>query len=75
MTYEIDDPRKWRISKSGFSIKTGWADEKKFIARYPYPASPLDNEKFKEWLENAEIICALHNATPISTNPLEETKP
>ena len=29
----IDDPRKWRLSKSGFSIKTGWADEKKCIAK------------------------------------------
>lgn len=26
MSYFIDDPRKWRLSKSGFSIKTGWAD-------------------------------------------------
>lgn len=34
----IDDQRKWRISKSGYSIRTGWADEKKFIAKCPVDA-------------------------------------
>jgi len=62
MTYFIDDPRKWRLSKSGFSIKTGWADEKKIIAKYPGVLSPLDNQQFQEWFDNAEHICELHNA-------------
>lgn len=63
MTYFIDDPRKWRISKSGFSIKTGWADEKKIIAKYPGAVAPLDGNQFQEWMGNAERICDLHNAT------------
>lgn len=63
MSYIIDDPRAWRVSKSGFSIKTGWADEKKIIASYPGVVSPLDSERFNEWLDNAERICELHNAT------------
>jgi len=57
----IDDPCKWRVSMDGYTIKTGWADEKMYIARYPYPE--LDNAKFEEWLKHAEEICELHNAT------------
>lgn len=59
---EIIDPRRWRISKSGFSIKTGWADEKKYIAKYPGSVSPLDHGAFQEWLDNAQEICDNHNA-------------
>ena len=62
MTCFIDDPRKWRLSKSGFSVKTGWANEKKIIAVYPGSISPLDAKKFKEWLDNAERICDQYNA-------------
>lgn len=63
MTDFIDDPRKWRLSKSGFSIKTGWADEKKMIAKYPGALAPLDAKQFREWMANVERICELHNAT------------
>lgn len=63
MRQEIDDPRKWRISMSGFSIKTGWGDEKKVVAKYPGVAHPLDAKQFQEWMDNAERICELHNAT------------
>ena len=63
MSYFIDDPRKWRLSKSGFSIKTGWADEKKMIAAYPGPVHPIDGKRFQEWMDNAEKICDLYNAT------------
>jgi hypothetical protein len=59
----IDDPRKWRVSMSGYTIRTGWADEKKFIARYPGATDPLDHQQFGEWMENAEKICELYNAT------------
>jgi hypothetical protein len=62
MTYFIDDLRKWRLSKSGFSIKTGWADDKKVIAKYPGTIAPLDSNQFQEWMENAERICELYNA-------------
>lgn len=74
MTYFIDDPRKWRLSKSGFSIKTGWADEKKIIAKYPGVLSPLDNQQFQEWMDNAEHICELHNAT-LTPNALGNRPP
>lgn len=60
MTF-IDDPRKWRISMDGYTIKTGWADEKKLIAKYPYALSPIDSKLFQEWLATAEQICTLHN--------------
>jgi hypothetical protein len=60
--YFIDDPRKWRLSKSGFTIRTGWADEKKIIAKYPGPVSPLDPQQFNEWIQNAQRICELYNA-------------
>jgi hypothetical protein len=63
MIQEIDDSRKWRVSMSGFSIKTGWGDAKKIIAEYPGKAQPLDAKKYEEWLENAEHICQLHNLT------------
>lgn len=63
MTYFIDDPRKWRLSKSGCSIKTGWADEQKIIAKYPGTLSPMDTKQFQEWVDNVEHICELHNAT------------
>lgn len=58
MSY-IDDPRKWRISKSGYTIRTGWADEKKIIARAPDASGGVS---FQEWLDNAEKICELFNA-------------
>jgi len=58
----IDDPRKWRLSMDGYTIKTGWAGEKKLIARFPQlPGQPLDVEAFKEWVENACKICDLYN--------------
>lgn len=71
MTFFIDDPRKWRLSKSGFSIKTGWSDEKKIIAKYPGVVSPLDGKQFQEWMDNAERICELHNST---LTPQEDLK-
>jgi len=63
MTYLIDDERHWRISKSGFSIKTGWSDDKRVIAKYPGLTHPLDPKMFTEWMDNAEKICELYNAS------------
>lgn len=62
MNFFIDNPRKWRLSKSGFSIKTGWSDEKKIIAAYPGTINPLNGIQFQEWMDNAEHICNLHNS-------------
>lgn len=58
-----DDPRKWRLSKSGFSIKTGWGEDKKIIAKYPGSIQPINSVDFQTWLDNAEKICDLYNAT------------
>lgn len=56
---------EWRVSRSGFSIRTGSADEKKMIATYPGKVSPLDTKQYAEWLDNANHICELHNAVQI----------
>jgi hypothetical protein len=55
---EINDPEKWRISKSGYTIRKGWDIDKEFIAAYPYKALELDGnpEKFQQWIEDAELI-------------------
>ena len=63
MRQEIDDPRKYRVSMSGFSIKTGWGDEKKIVAKYPGQAIPLDETAYMKWLEDAKRICEAHNTT------------
>lgn len=70
MRQEIDDPRKYRVSMSGFSIKTGWGDEKKIVAKYPGAVNPLDQQAYEEWLEDAERICAQHNATLVPNTEL-----
>ena len=59
---EIDDPRKWRVSMSGYSIKTGWGDEKRIVAKFPgaYPGTPAELER---WMDEATLICDLYNAT------------
>lgn len=56
---EIDDPRKWRISMSGYSIKTGWGDEKRIVAKCPVADA---TNSFRQWLEDAQVICDAHNA-------------
>ena len=69
MSYEIDNPDEWRISKSGFSIKTGWGDDKRFIAKYAGKVMPVDSDEFQVWIDNAEEICEQHNATcKVNTN-------
>lgn len=62
MRQEIDDPRKYRISMSGYSIKTGWSDEKRIVAKYPGTVTPLDVKAFQQWLDDAKRICELYNA-------------
>lgn len=51
---------EWRVSRSGFSIRTGWGDEKNIIAQAPN-GTVGNAEKYTVWLENAELICKLHN--------------
>lgn len=59
----IENPRHWRVSQSGYSIKTGWSTEAKIVAGYHCPfESPFNSKRFNEWLDNAQRICDLHNA-------------
>lgn len=58
----IDDPRKWRLSRSGYSIVTGWGDERKIIAIFPGGAN-AKADSLSSFIENAERICELYNAT------------
>ena len=57
----IENPLHWRVSRSGYSIKTGWSDDKRVIAAYPGVAAPLNETSFNAWLDNAELIVKLHN--------------
>lgn len=60
---EIDDPRKWRVSKSGYSVKTGWADDSRIVCSYHNPHErPLDAVRFQQWIDDAERMCDLYNA-------------
>ena len=65
MTYFIESDKHWRISKSGYSIKVGFMDEVRIVCEYPFARAPgpLDGKKFSLWLEDAEHICELHNAS------------
>lgn len=56
------DPDKYRISMSGYSIKTGWADDKKIIAVCPYKPGKHTDEQFSEWIDNAQMICDALNS-------------
>lgn len=60
---EIHSEHHWRVSMSGYSIKCGWADNTRIVCAYHGGAGKLDAERFKQWLEDAEHICDLHNAT------------
>lgn len=63
MTYEITDERKWRISKSGYSIKTGRGETERIVCSYPEPYRADPNyARFQQWMEDAEAICEAHNA-------------
>lgn len=63
MGYIIDDPRKFRISKSGYSIKTGWGDETRIVASYHNPfETPMDAKRFNQWLDDAQTMCDAYNA-------------
>lgn len=64
MSEHIDDPRKYRISTSGYTIVSGYNGmDRREIAAYPGIRLPgkLDNKRYETWLEDAERICELHN--------------
>lgn len=61
---EIGDSRRWRVSRSGYSIKTGSGDETRIVAGYHNPHElPLDSARYQQWLDDAEAICDAHNGT------------
>lgn len=60
---EIDDPRKWRISRSGYSIVTGWGDERRTISTWQdWREMPFNAARYQNWLDSAQRICDRHNA-------------
>lgn len=50
----------WRVSRSGYSIKTGWGDEKKIIAQIP---ATTPKELVQAWIDAAGDIVEAHNAS------------
>ena len=76
MTYFIESDKHWRISKSGYSIKVGFMDEVRIVCEYPFARAPgpLDGKKFSLWLEDAEHICELHNASLGSESTISELR-
>jgi len=72
MGYEIISDKHWRVSRSGFSIVTGWSDERVVISSYPGTAIPLNGDEFQKWLTAAEKICEAHNAALATTDPKQE---
>ena len=63
MSYHIQSDKHWRVSKSGYSIKTGFAGNSRIVASYHAPHTPLDGPRFEQWLEDAQHACDLHNAS------------
>ena len=53
---------EWRISSTGYSIKTGWGDDKRIVCSIPAGVAQ-DGKAFQRWMEDAQRICDLHNAT------------
>lgn len=62
MSYHIPSDKHWRVSKSGYSIKTGWTDDSRIVAAFHAPV-PFDSVRFERWLEDAQHACDLHNAS------------
>lgn len=54
---------QWRLSMSGYSIKTGWSDEKVIIVGWPAVVS--QDVSYKDiigmWTDKAITICDAHN--------------
>lgn len=55
-----------RLSKSGYSIRTGWGDEKVMLAAAPRAVIDVNanTADVNQWIDNAEFWCALANAYP-----------
>jgi hypothetical protein len=51
----LDSEDYLRISKSGYSVKVGWNNEKRIIAKCPYEVG--DMKGFGQWMLDAERLC------------------
>lgn len=49
---DIGGPDFLRISKSGYSLRVGWGDDKRIVAR-----SPEHDTTLQQWLIDAERLC------------------
>lgn len=56
----MTDENEWRVSSTGYSIKTGWGDNKRIVCSIPGGAAKFD-ATFGLWMRDAELICALYN--------------
>ena len=53
-----------RLSKSGFSIKSGWGEGKRIIAKCPHSYEEIQkNPKlFEQWINDAEKLVSAYNS-------------
>lgn len=59
-TSEIQDPREWRVSMSGYAIKAGIGDDKEVVVNAPRQFVS-NQELFDAWLELAVAVCEARN--------------
>ena len=52
-----------RISKSGYSVKVGWGDDKRIVAASPKPLHELPSAQQRQWLDDAARLCDGWNRT------------
>ena len=66
-----DDPRRWRVSGSGYAIQTGGGNLQRSVAEAPLScrAEPPNHRLLNLWREEAQRECDRHNATLASAPP------
>jgi len=64
---EPDDDNKLRVSMSGCSLKVGWGDNKRMVAKYPGDMS--NHKQFNQWLEDCDRLMAGWNNTKLQPTP------
>lgn len=53
----IDGPDYLRLSKSGYTLRVGWGDEKRIVAASPRQLHEMSAEAQRQWLEDADRLC------------------
>lgn len=61
-----DGPHALRLSKSGYSLKVGWGDEKRIVASSPRLLHEMPPAAQQQWLDDAERLCNGWNAQPVA---------